>query len=696
MPLLKNFNQIFSKFNKISKHNCNIINLNSYFLSFSRFNYYKNNVGNFKSLYLFQINKFYHTSYSNNHIRNRQKNFKITSIDKLDEKIVDELWANNQRKMHNFTRDEFNSLINCINAIIFNWVQTFDSMAQRRMAIELLFDVFNKKLASKFINKPENWSIFFDNFDPILKLIINKYPIEMLPFRGEEKYLFDNFDLVIRDLIKQLNEALVPKFQLNNINKIVNTKTIGNLKFITDLNESFVVYLTKYNSNKNEINFNAINSLTKTIANYIRYLIYLNKMIPSDLAKSNQQYKNYIEKLDSYTQKLMSYHNNSSSIGPNIKTDFYYYFSFNKENWLKSTQALISSYGNVELFDNIDYECFSSALCGAIRFNDMDLFIKLCYEINKKHYKHFIHFQNSLQSIFYEYILLRKNDSDFDQFLVNLFKSWNLLEFVSYNPLIEQLKKCISESKNNWIYEEVTIDHQGKCSNGLLVPVNKYNRQSLDETAEIIKQITINETSLTDIHVDAFTKLDQLMAKNKFNVVIDGLNLIYNIQTGIDRVSFIKLRDILQQLQDLNLNNILLIFRHHVFRRLCDDLEKLKKHYPNLKFFYLDDKIKDDLYMIYASLKSRSFIVTHDELTNHVNRLDLNWWTLKNWLYNKRFRLNNSKTFIIYPYLFKPVTQKANQGEDDAKWFIPYDSHNSFNMDFRYPNRYLVVEKIKK
>ena len=704
MSLLKNCNQIISRLNKISKFNCNIFNLNSHRLSIANNIHYKHNLCD--SSYLIQINKPYHTSYTE-HIRQRHRNhekiYKIINIDKLEQKYVDELWSKNQIKTHDFSREEFDLLINSLNKITFNWIQTFDSKLQRKIATEILFDALNKRMARKFIKNPQNWSIFFDNFDAISNSIINKYPIEMLPHKEEKKYLFDNFDLVVRDLMKQFKDALVPQLQLESMKKQDNTKIIENLKFIADLNESFVLYLTKYNSNKIEINFYIINSLVKSLASYIQYLIYSNKMIPSDLAKYNPIYESYIKKLDNYTERLMSFYNSNKSIEPNVKSDFYYYFSFNKEKWFKSAQALINSYDNVDLFSNLDFDCFSNALRGAIRFNDMDLFFKLCQEIKKNRHKYDYvfagYFRTSFQSVFYEYILLRQNDIDFDTFLENLFESWNLIEFLPTSPLIEHLKTSISETKNtknNWVYEQVTIDHKGKCSNGLLVPPNKYDGRSLDETAEIIKKNTINETPLTDIHIEAFKKLDKMLAKNKFNVVIDGLNLIYNISTGNNRVSFIKLSDILQQLEDINLSNILLIFRHHIFRRLSDDLEKLKKHHPNLKFFYLDDTVKDDLFMIYASLKSRSFIVTHDELTNHFNKLEFNSWMLKNWFYNKRFKLNNSKSYIIYPCLFKPVTQRVNEGKNNVKWFIPYYLNSSNDTDFFNPNRYLVVEKIKK
>jgi hypothetical protein len=202
--------------------------------------------------------------------------------------------------------------------------------------------------------------------------------------------------------------------------------------------------------------------------------------------------------------------------------------------------------------------------------------------------------------------------------------------------------------------------------------------------------------ALKPIYEKSFQEIDNILAENRnFDVIIDGMNFLYfQFKQSHDRLY--TLYDLLDQFKELKLKRMLVIMREHLINspnlNYRKKIQIYKKQNPSCIFHFVNDKIKDDILIIYASLKSRAFIGSHDIMLNHVEKAGEYGQTYRLWLYNKKFSSDKNKKRLIHPFLFKPLTHRVNS----TTWLIPYSFLDPITLEnnYTYPRKFLTVKKI--
>ena len=156
----------------------------------------------------------------------------------------------------------------------------------------------------------------------------------------------------------------------------------------------------------------------------------------------------------------------------------------------------------------------------------------------------------------------------------------------------------------------------------------------------------------------------------RYNVFIDGANILYGNKKNISIYSFIRLQCIYNKFIDKYSPIIILHQRHRDY---------LKKNFPKyhkeikgilkkMNIYYTPNQINDDLFFIYAGLNvDDSLILTNDKFRDHIFKIpdeDLVGNNLSKWIENSVIRFKGID--LIFPNSVSFVAQKVND-----MWYIP-------------------------
>ena len=398
----------------------------------------------------------------------------------------------------------------------------------------ILFDSKEQRFLLQLINNPHNWSVFVECFKAIKRINIDELGIFDKDFikKANEKnrkygYMFENisledFDLFLMKGLNVLQTCEIDTFiDSINISENIPENFFRNFEKINHLNNSLVKKVqNKTVKWKNEKKFEIL-SLDNE-CNNLKILAIKNKhFIKISSNTRNNLSKNYLDayraKMNSFLQRHPECENPSSD-----ETNILQLFRFNEEK--------------IDIFSKISskqgYLALILGLEGAIYQNNLNYFHILteklfpwnCSNIEKN-------FNLKHGGLFKQFLILRaKGDPSIT--ITALMKAWNNFHYIPSEETITDLKIFIDQLKqsdsvkNEWRVRNVNISNKGYTENNLKMPIVKYSEKDLNFFSEYIKKERSKENdNIWDLYKATFAKTDKILNQNKFDIILDGLNV---------------------------------------------------------------------------------------------------------------------------------------------------------------------------
>ena len=184
------------------------------------------------------------------------------------------------------------------------------------------------------------------------------------------------------------------------------------------------------------------------------------------------------------------------------------------------------------------------------------------------------------------------------------------------------------------------------CSNRLCKV--KMSKETKEKLLDNIKSVYFNDD------MNELIKLDKLIINNKFNVFIDGNNVIFFKDRKITLDSYKRLNVIYNKLINDGYNPLIFLHRRH------------KSNNTNkLNIFYTPYRMNDDWFFLWSSIKfSETLLLTNDNLKDHIFKIATNEHLnneLLNWINSYVIRYKFSENYkLLYPKNYNNIAQINN------------------------------------
>ena len=252
---------------------------------------------------------------------------------------------------------------------------------------------------------------------------------------------------------------------------------------------------------------------------------------------------------------------------------------------------------------------------------------------------------------------------DFDKFM----------ELLSNNEILIKDIPNLKEIKNLQNLKVVNLDSDNKCSNckQKLIKFIFDSKKRQDLIINLEKEYLKNKKILME-------PLQKKIDKNKYNVFIDGNNVLFSIQRSVNLNSYKRLETI--YLESSKFGNVLITLhqRHkdYINKNLIINQAKYAKVILNRlekNIFYTPYKMNDDWFFIWAGINTHnSFVITNDLLRDHIKNIseeNIISNTLSRWIndYVVRYEFSSiSKVKLNFPCEISKKIQKSNN-----LWHLP-------------------------
>lgn len=646
--------------------------------------------------FIFFDKKGYITGVDSSNVYRTKINFK--------ENDYEMLWKNTQPfltiKENRIDFDEFKIVIDNVHELVDFWKFTEGNFKNKpiKTFFESTFSDSNNKICEKFTSNCSNWSSLYENIGKISYLIDQKDTVKS----KLNVYLNDILDFYLFEHLYRLQEN--ESFTNQDIKKFSLTKTdFERLKFKTDLGFSLFNYLKQSERLKKKQDENLSFFLVKTGLIFIENFLSMNKSSIKYLEKNadqkNSEILTYLFKIEKHIENLMKNYENFDTIPEFKKSDFFKFFSFYESKWLNSAKWLL----NTELNElNVQhYNLFIYAVKGSIRFENFDYFEKLVTNLNQlSNYLNLLTKSYSIISqLFGQFLntLMTKEDKNN---LENLLEVWSNIDYVPNRVGLSNLNYFLdhlnSKSKGSkYEMEKVKIGNNGKLlDKNLFLKKFEYNSDAMIKISELIKKNILSPESLKNEKLDELKKIDAMLAENKFDMVIDGMNIVFLKQ---HTNNFINLKNLIEILNNVFKNKKFLIFiRDHVYSKNKNLIKKImdtnheKEGNNSIVFYCLDSIFEDDKFFLYSAVKSdkNTMLVSNDYFSNQIHFLNEYGGVFREWLFNRKVITNLSLRRIYLPPKYQ---LKCTRAATD-KWIVPYlnDVNNPRNHSF------VLIEKKNK
>ena len=157
---------------------------------------------------------------------------------------------------------------------------------------------------------------------------------------------------------------------------------------------------------------------------------------------------------------------------------------------------------------------------------------------------------------------------------------------------------------NNVISDTDRINIMNKISNKILTTTHRHDNGQL-----------ISKSERQNI-IDKWTEFDKILNGNNFDLIIDGANLGYINSKGNGEINikFIQntIRDIIAKT-----NKKVLLILHQRHTQKIKQLMLPSNISSNLRIYTTPNNVNDDWFWLYASIHSKSFILTNDQSRDH-------------------------------------------------------------------------------
>ncbi|RNA22529.1 mitochondrial ribonuclease P 3 [Brachionus plicatilis] len=615
----------------------------------------------------------------------------------------DNLWSNTEpfltKQENRINFKEFKTIIDQVHILVDYWKFADGNFKNKPVKnfIDSTFSDSNSNICQKFCSNSTNWSALYENIPKISILIDQKdFVISKV-----NVYLNDILDFYLLEQIYRLQEK--ESFNNEDIREFSLSKSdLDHLKFHTDLSLSLFNYLANSERITKKQDENLCLFPIKTGLIYIEKFLFMNKSsikyLEKNADKKNSQMLAYLAKLEDHVQNMMKNYKNFNSIQDFKKSDCFKFFSFFESKWLNSVNWLLHT--DPKDLNTSHYNLFVYAIKGSIRFEKFDYFEKLVSGLNQ--------LSNSLNLVGKNYFTLNLLFRDFFNTIMvedknrnfeSLLNVWSNIGYVPNHNGLNNLNFFLdyvnSQSKDSrYEVKKVKIGVNGKIAeSNFRLENSKFNPNDLRKISKLIKENILLPEYLKKEKLDELAKIDQLLMENKFDFVVDGMNIIFLKHNPNTFGNIISLVEILNS--RFSGKNFLIFLRDHVFSKSRDLIKKIgeKNHLRqenNRIFFYCIDSIfEDDKFFLYSAVKSNrnTMLISNDYFSNQTHFLNEYGTVFKEWLFNCKVITDSGLRRIFLPPKYK---LKCNRiGEN--KWILPYlnDVNNPRNHSF------VQIEKIK-
>ena len=183
-------------------------------------------------------------------------------------------------------------------------------------------------------------------------------------------------------------------------------------------------------------------------------------------------------------------------------------------------------------------------------------------------------------------------------------------------------------------------------------------------------------------------KYKKFLDKNKnINVLLDGANIMFNIDRKISINGYHRINTIYKYLKSINMIPLIILHQRHsdyleesgMSKEQIKEVRKLYKNWDDNGDLYLTPyKMNDDWFFLYGSVyKDNCKVITNDQLRDHIFKVsekEIHEDLLKKWIerriVNYTFKYEEYKDIdslkLKFPSKYSTRIQKI-----DDKWYIP-------------------------
>ena len=283
------------------------------------------------------------------------------------------------------------------------------------------------------------------------------------------------------------------------------------------------------------------------------------------------------------------------------KINHFFHLYSNEKNILNYYNKVFDIYKNNESFLSLGIKL-------NVIHNNFDKIVEMLNLIDKPKKRHFItifnyYYDNNIEIFeFYKNNLYNKFILDNDDY-IKLISQKNNLDFILYDMItninlninikmkdeILKLDSCILTNNNN--------NKCNNCKNILLLDDNiLFKKDKLIEDCEKIIKKKIN---------------------HKYNIILDGGNILYYQDGKLTNKSIFKLDTIYNYFKINNYNPCIILHKRHrkLFLKINKDIDKFYEKWNVIETPY---NFNDDYYLIYICLiNDNSYIITNDKFRDH-------------------------------------------------------------------------------
>jgi hypothetical protein len=591
-----------------------------------------------------------------------------------------------QNESNRFNYVEFKILINELKHVVLNTLPSSKEICKfkfRSLAKILFIREKNFQIGIKLISDSKNWAIIVNILAELLRITLNKT-------NKSNDLIMETLMINLLTVIFSVQTGTNEKKMYPQIEpKVKYDTTPDKSYFYFQLIQSYFEYLR---DNKKEMKDSVLLYLLKSYSHYMGMISNSTSFI--QLCKEDKEFEKHYENFNKYLELFMRKHANFYSLPQEIKEDFFSFFSFNKEKWSNSVQLIQNDVGLCNIL------ILYYSIIGSIRFNDNEKFKWLCDLLKNHNFNSStaIHYQHSIDSFSIYFLKTKiKYFDDLEENLELLLETWNNLCHWPEPGIIDEFNKFINEinfrksdrehrdGNNRKInVNNIQVNYKGVCSNGHKLPIKTYDNQTLQRMAEPLRKTNL-PSPFKENFLKNLDELKEFLKYEKFDYVIDGMNMIYlgnrlNVENLI----------ILLELLDKNKSK-LIILRTHVKQSMdSPKFRKVEKMYPNLKFVFYENRLPDDRFVLYAALLSgnETFIISNDNFHDSLYGFEKNKALFRMWLINRRILCHTFFKKLYYPPLFDVNVNKV----DKNTWFIPY-LNTARDNPFNEPRFFLFLKK---
>jgi len=264
------------------------------------------------------------------------------------------------------------------------------------------------------------------------------------------------------------------------------------------------------------------------------------------------------------------------------------------------------------------------------------------------------------------------------EIITELFKEIENNDICFEKKHIDLLKKSFQNS--NYLFKLTTISDNGLCQ------INKILLKPIDITQnERIEMMITFDIQIPDNKLKLFKKFKQWLFNHiHIDIVIDGANIGYfnNRPDKKNSLDFKQIENVRFKLNKMGYNTIIILHQRHTKNMTNYQNLLYKSWLENNQLYITPIGIDDDIFWLYTSLYSSSYIVTNDRMKDHHFNISHN--KIVRW--KKKYIINyeivqKKLPKLCFPKKYSETVQNINK----YLWYFPFNIEEN-NLQWIFTN----------